>query len=79
MKYKINLSKPHPMGEMRFGRHTILSEVRTFDLNELEVKGIKTAGPLYWFTFDKVKRGRPPLIEKAGDGIHDKRASKATI
>jgi len=38
MKYELKLSRKHPNGEMRLGKHKIVYEEKVYDLDEDELK-----------------------------------------
>jgi hypothetical protein len=55
MKIKIKLSRKHPNDAMAFGRFTVTPHDQEIELNDAEVKDLKSAGPKHWFTVSKAE------------------------
>lgn len=49
VKIELKLKRRHPLNTMRLGRHSIINDFREYELDEKEVKYLKSEGGLHWF------------------------------
>ncbi len=64
VKKIIKLSKRHPKNAMQFSKHIIKHLPQEFELNESEIKALKTDGPKYWFSVEDVEKVEKKVIKK---------------
>lgn len=52
-KVSLKISKRHPTGAFKLGRHVVTYDLKEFDLNESEEKELKSDGCQAWLTEEK--------------------------